>query len=349
VAGTDLDVTWNDRLFESIPLAPARIGVALAIGLIALYVTLMAWLGYVDELQAQGLQVWKSRDARFGVLLVLVAVYTPVARRYASLGARDNLAELAPLLASHSDARGPATPLRVARSRRRGRVGGWMGMAIVPVMALLIDRDPTLYFQSYYWGGPQLWTYAFGFFVGWQVGRFLSEQAEDARYFSALAERLPAIDLFDPRPLAPFVRQGLRGGLLWIVFVSLYSFNLVDTDALASVALMWLLGLAFSLPPALLPLLGVHRRIRAAKRTELDRVDAALRDEPDALASSALERRAGGVSVADLVAYRGLVSSVREWPFDAGARWRILLYLSIPVGSWLGGAFVERILGAALD
>jgi hypothetical protein len=71
VAGTDLDVTWNDRLFESIPLAPARIGVALAIGLIALYVTLMAWLGYVDELQAQGLQVWKSRDARFGVLLVL--------------------------------------------------------------------------------------------------------------------------------------------------------------------------------------------------------------------------------------------------------------------------------------
>jgi hypothetical protein len=342
-------VTWNDRLFESIPLAPARIGVLLAIGLIALYVALMAWLGYVDVLQAQGLQFWESRDARLGVLLVLLAVYTPIARRYAWLGARANLAELAPLLASRSDAAGPAISLRVAGSRRRGRIGGWLGMAVVPVMALLIDRDPTLYFQSAYWGAPQVWTLTFGFFVGWQVGRFLTEQAEDARYFSGLAERLPAIDLLDPRPLAPFVRQGLRGGLLWIVFVSLYSFNLVDTDALASVALMWLLGLAFSLPPALLPLLGVHRRIRAAKRAELERVDAALRGEPDALAGSALERRAGGVSVADLVAYRGLVSSVREWPFDAGARWRILLYLSIPVGSWLGGAFVERVLSAALD
>ena len=349
MAGTDLDVTWNDRLFESIPLAPARIGVALAIGLIALYLALMAWLGYLDVLQAQGLQVWESRDARFGVLLVLLAVYAPIARRYASIGARDNLAELAPLLASRSDAAGPSPPLRVSRSHRRGRVGGWLGMAVVPVMALLIDRDPTLYLQRAYWGAPQLWTYTFGFFVGWQVGRFLTEQAEDARYFSGLAERLPAIDLFNPRPLAPFVRQGLRGGLLWIVFVSLYSFNLVDTGALASVALMWLLGLAFSLPPALLPLLGVHRRIREAKRAELDRVGAALRDEPDALAGSAIERRAGGVSVADLIAYRGLVSSVREWPFDAGARWRILLYLSIPVGSWLGGAFVERFLSAALD
>jgi len=342
-------VTWNDRLFGSIPLAPARIGAALAIGLLALYVALMAWLGYLEVLEAQGLQFWESRDARFGVLLVLLAVYAPVARRYASLGARDNLAELAPLLASSPDAARPATPLRAARSRRRGLIGGWIGIAFIPVMALLIDRDPTLYLQRAYWGAPQLWTYTFGFFVGWHVGRFLTEQAEDARYFSGLAERLPAIDLFDPRPLAPFTRQALRGGLLWIVFVSLYSINLIDTDALASVALMWLLGLGFSLPPALLPLLGVHRRIREAKRAELDRVGAALRDEPDALAGSAIERRAGGVSVADLVAYRDLVSSVREWPFDAGARWRILLYLSIPVGSWLGGALVERILSSALD
>jgi hypothetical protein len=349
VADTDLDVTWNDRLFESVPFSPARIGVALAIGLIALYVALMAWLGHLEELQAQGLQVWESRDARFGVLLVLLAVYTPIARRYAALGARANLAELAPLLASDSDSAEPANPLRMSKSRRRGRVGGWMGMAFVPVMALLIDREPTLYFQRAYWGAPQLWTFTFGFFMAWQLGRFLTEQAEDARYFSGLAERLPAIDLFDPRPLAPFVRQSLRGGLLWIVFVSLYSVNLVDTGALASVALMWLLSLAFSLPPALLPLLGVHRRLREAKRAELDRVDAALRDDPDALAGSAIERRAGGVSVADLVAYRGLVSSVREWPFDAGARWRILLYLSIPVGSWLGGALVERILNSALD
>jgi hypothetical protein len=347
VAGTDVDLTWNDRVFGSIPIEPARIGIAMAVGLVALYVAVMYWLGYVEQARAQAPEqhLWEMRDARFGLLLALLAAYTPVARRYGSLGARRNLADLAPLLARRSDA-----PLGLSRSRRAGRLGGLGALAFVPVMYLLIDRDPTLYFRGEgYWHAPQIWTFALASFFAWQTGQFLTEQGEDARYFSALARRLPAIDLFDARPLAPFVRQALRGALLWIVLVSLYSINLVDTGALASVALMWLLGLAFSVPPALLPLLGVHRRIRDAKRAELDRVDAALRDEPDALVGSPLERRARGLSVADLIAYRSHVSSVREWPFDAGARQRILLYLSIPVASWLGGAFVERVLSAALD
>jgi hypothetical protein len=93
----------------------------------------------------------------------------------------------------------------------------------------------------------------------------------------------------------------------------------------------------------------VHRRLREAKRAELGRVHAALRGEPGALVGSPLERDAERLSAADLVAYRSHVGAVREWPFDAGARVRILLYLSIPVGSWLGGALVERLLTTALD
>ena len=51
----------------------------------------------------------------------------------------------------------------------------------------------------------------------------------------------------------------------------------------------------------------------------------------------------------ELVAWRGLIESVREWPFDSPTLLRFGLYLAIPLGSWLGGAFVERLLGAALD
>jgi hypothetical protein len=40
---------------------------------------------------------------------------------------------------------------------------------------------------------------------------------------------------------------------------------------------------------------------------------------------------------------------VREWPFDAPTLARFLLYVAIPLGSWIGGAPVERLLGAALD
>jgi hypothetical protein len=28
---------------------------------------------------------------------------------------------------------------------------------------------------------------------------------------------------------------------------------------------------------------------------------------------------------------------------------RLTLYLALPIGSWIGGALVERLLGAALD
>jgi hypothetical protein len=40
---------------------------------------------------------------------------------------------------------------------------------------------------------------------------------------------------------------------------------------------------------------------------------------------------------------------VREWPFDAPTLTRFFLYVAIPLGSWVGGALVERLLGAALD
>jgi len=35
-------------------------------------------------------------------------------------------------------------------------------------------------------------------------------------------------------------------------------------------------------------------------------------------------------------------------PFDAAMRARFLLYAAIPLGSWLGGALVERLLGSVL-
>jgi hypothetical protein len=54
-------------------------------------------------------------------------------------------------------------------------------------------------------------------------------------------------------------------------------------------------------------------------------------------------------SLADWIAYRGLIESVREWPVDAPTLRRFTLYLAIPLGSWLGGALVERMIDALLD
>ena len=50
-----------------------------------------------------------------------------------------------------------------------------------------------------------------------------------------------------------------------------------------------------------------------------------------------------------VLAFENRIESVREWPFDAPTLTRFFLYVAIPLGSWVGGALVERLLGAALD
>ena len=51
----------------------------------------------------------------------------------------------------------------------------------------------------------------------------------------------------------------------------------------------------------------------------------------------------------ELVAYLRLIEGVREWPFDVSTVLRFSLYLMIPIGSWLGGAMVERLVNSLLD
>ena len=50
----------------------------------------------------------------------------------------------------------------------------------------------------------------------------------------------------------------------------------------------------------------------------------------------------------ELVAYEARIESVREWPFDSGTLSRFLLYLALPLGSWAGGALVERAIDGLL-
>jgi hypothetical protein len=47
-----------------------------------------------------------------------------------------------------------------------------------------------------------------------------------------------------------------------------------------------------------------------------------------------------------LLAYHDLVERCSEWPFDTPAVLRLALVVLVGLGSWLGGAVVERMLEA---
>jgi len=173
-------------------------------------------------------------------------------------------------------------------------------------------------------------------------------RALDRLGFSKLGAHGVEVDWLDQRPLAPFARKGLRSVFLLGLYSALFSlFLLAPWGKPVAVPLLILFPL-LCVAALLLPVTGVHRRLVAVKRTELARVDAALRAEAETNlkggAGDAIDAR-----LSNLVAYRRLVEDAGTWPFDLAIWLRFGLYVSLGLGSWLGGALVERLLGAALD
>ncbi len=94
------------------------------------------------------------------------------------------------------------------------------------------------------------------------------------------------------------------------------------------------------------PVRGVHKRIRQSKDGELRRINGAISKQRSALEDPDAGRRFG--EMADLVAYRGVIQDVPEWPFTSSTYVRLILYMLIPVAFWVLGVVAEEIVGRAL-
>jgi hypothetical protein len=192
-----------------------------------------------------------------------------------------------------------------------------------------------------------VWTWVVGFFVTFTGGIYAYRAFADARTFGRLARRLPHVDLLDREALLPFARAGLRSAAPGAIFVSFFSLNLVDEGFFLAVLLLGGIVLVQNLATLTIPLRGLRDRLRAAKREELRRVDAAIRGEPDALRGSTIGHREPP-SLADLLAWRHFVESVPEWPIDTGTLGRSAFFVGLPLLSWVGGALVERAVDLAI-
>ena len=165
---------------------------------------------------------------------------------------------------------------------------------------------------------------------------------------SRLSERVARIDLLDLRGLAPLARIGLRSALAFALAASMIaamaSDELTLPATLITMAIVGAVG-AFSL---LLPVRGVHRTIRAAKDAELIAVRAAIaRGRRAALAGDATAAQEAA-RLGDLLAFEARIARVGEWPFDLGTFVRLSVFLALPLGSWIAGALVERLVSRVL-
>ena len=96
-----------------------------------------------------------------------------------------------------------------------------------------------------------------------------------------------------------------------------------------------------------MPVRGARERIREAKGVELAWTRDGIRESRTHLHNlfSDTSPDASDGQMADLTAYQRLIEDVPEWPFRISTLVQVLLYLLIPVASWIGGLLIENGLG----
>jgi hypothetical protein len=224
--------------------------------------------------------------------------------------------------------------------------GGLAGLFILP--AVFLDASLHALFVRLD-AFERAWLFFANFAVGWLLARTLLEELRVARIFSQAGRLVAGVDLFDLAPLEPFARRSAESVLVGSVGASLLSLIFAG-DGWASDTLPYLVAtvLAAAAVAFALPLVGVHARIREAKRAELARIHALAWPARDALLAGGAADPGEAARLAALLALRAQVADVREWPVDLPTLARLAGFLGIGLASWVGAALVDVAIEAAL-
>jgi hypothetical protein len=333
---------WSVRMAERAAGSPVRLSltafVLLAIVLVAIEAALGRFAVFPREPHALS-------DFRIALALIGLVAYLLGAFPAAVRGAERTLRELAPAFRDPhlAVAPGEVTGRRETRALRRLGALGALGFLLVP---LATNLTPETYLP---WLLPPEAILHRLLLVplGWLAVRLNALMWIESRRFAALGRDALAIDLLDLRPLAPLARLGLRHTLIGAGQISFLLIAFLDDDVAPGLPFVLAVGvignLVVSAAALWLPLRGVHEAIVREKRAELARSTAQLR----ARAEGGVREAPG--ALADALAWRACVESVPDWPLDVPTLRRFVLYLAIPLGSWLGGAvvdlLVERVAG----
>jgi len=299
-------------------------------------VALFADLGvFLDPARPSGL----DRLVTFNAGLALVLAYSAAA---AWLGHRWVVVEFEALrdVVDASEAEWSTWSARL-RARPRATLGravaGGVAFGLgVNGVATWIGSD-----GSTSWIGHVVWIWILNPALFTVLGLLVYLSVDGRRIFEELGYRA-RVRLGDLATLAPFARAGLRLAALWLLGSSLASLLFVEADAPAVVAGVLVLTVGFGIVSLLGPSRGVHARLRAEKRAELAWVRAEIARAAEALRSPDQGDTARAARLPALVAWEARVSAAPEWPIDTRTLFRFALFLLVPLGSWLGGALVER-------
>lgn len=286
-----------------------------------------------------------SEELRVAVTQILITAYCATAYAYLLTAARRTTHELSLAIPGLRD-RGTIVD-------RAGKHSKWVLPLVGAATYLVIGIGATNAttpepVNPWYW---EDWTYevfwhrATTVLFVWWIGCFNYVIVVESTRLSRMSNSIETLDLLDMRPYQPLVRQGLTNALLVIGMVSVMSLLGVESRYWSALVGFWIGFTVLAWIGLMLPLRGIRKKFRFTKNQELDWCRQSLKASRDVLKSGPDEGR----SIADTLAYQTIIDDLRNWPFDNSTLVRFTLYLLIPLGSWLGGAVVERGLDLVLS
>jgi hypothetical protein len=324
--------------------APGALAAGLLLLLVAAYVLSAAAAGGLGLLVDPEGPLHLSHSFRFNLVLLLVLAFTFWAGLNGNARVAEDFRALRPVLdLSDEQAAAVAEPDAAGRPRQwlAAAFGAGLGLAIFWLGTPPDPEAPRLGFHGA-WNLPvTLVLFAMMGRLGWRSWRL-------SRVLGELGRRHTRVSLLERAPLAPFARCGLRLARDWFLGSAIAMLLLIDAYVPGLVAAVIAATLALGVGSLLLPCLGVHQRLREAKRAELARLRAAIEARSCELFAAGAAGAESEARLPALLAWEARVAAASEWPFDTLTLLRFALLVLIPLGSWVAGAMVERALDAVL-
>ena len=322
------------------PVHPALSGLVFAMALVAVYVLAESVAGgRVIDPGGEALALLPEPTLGFAITAA-AAGYALGAGYVINAGNEATLQELRPLLAK------PATKLgrRGDVTLRASRVYGWVGLVCGVLFAYAADESAAQMLRLEAFSSDALLSLMVLPLAFWFFARAAYFTISGIHTVASVVERDLSVDLLDLTPISSLGQMALRAALLWIGAAVVASLSVLLTQGAVAefLAIMFLLSVATV--TFVIPVRGVHRKMGQAKREELLRLSAEIRRDREEIRVLAPGARDAAARLPALLAYESRIQSVQEWPFDTPTLLRFAFYLTIPVVSWLGGAFVERLI-----
>lgn len=340
---------WTSRVYARTSFAPVWVGLSIALLYLACVAIYFAAVGELGE-PGPGVSTFWIGPGWWSVIVNAAMIgASPTILVYSLRTAEQDVRDLAPALGDS-----PAElqeRIREITQLNPRLLRAW-GVAAIALTTAFTFLDPG------FWSTRErppltdpwmIWFLVQQSLLGWLLARAIATDVMTALAFSRLADRLRNVDLLDLRPLAVFGRRGVRSVLYWMATLAIFSLFWLAPNAGRGNIAAFVLLLTLAGGNLTVLMLRAQRRVHREKIQQLERLWVAIRADQKALQSDPTGSANAAARLLALYAAEARIHAVSEWPFDASSVIRFAVYLTIGVGSWVGGALVERLLGAAMD